>query len=328
MRNDRYTPRITGSGYADPAYDGYARAYDELLRAYGVTADPSYPVTAATGPTFVARSGTGDPVVFLHGSPATSAVWIPLIARLHGVQSYLVDRPGHGLSGAVDYANVDDLRAHAVLFVEQLLDALGIERAVLAGNSLGGLWALWSAADVSERVSAVVAIGAPPGLLTPQLPRIFGPLSVPWAAKVIQRLDPPSSRSTRRFFRRMGDPPAQLDDALVAAFTEGLRLPNAEGGIAHLIQRFVEWPGRFADRRLWLSAGELAEIRRPILFVWGRDDFVAGLTTAARITGILPDAALVEAGTGHLPWLQEPQKVADALRGFLDRQPARRDYLA
>ncbi|WP_165949521.1 alpha/beta fold hydrolase [Kribbella turkmenica] len=317
MQNHQATPRICGSGYRDRAYDGYARAYDDLLQAYGVTAYPSYPRIGVGGRTFVARAGAGDPVVFLHGTPATSAVWVPLVAELAGVQAYLVDRPGHGLSDPLDYAMVDDLRAHAVGFVERLLDALGAERAVLAGNSLGGLWALWSAVDLPERVSAVAAIGAPPGLLTPRLPRIFGPLSVPWIASLMQRLSPPSPRSTRRFFRRMGDPPAQLDDTLVAAFTEALRLPNAEGGMAHMVQRFVEWPGCFADRRLWFSAEELGEIRQPVLLVWGRDDFVADLTAAGRIVDSLPNASLVEAGTGHLPWLQEPRQVADALGDFL-----------
>jgi pimeloyl-ACP methyl ester carboxylesterase len=256
-------------------------------------------------------------VVFLHGTPATSAVWIPLAARLRGVRAYLVDRPGHGLSGAVDYADVPDLRAHAVAFVSELLDALGLERAVLAGNSLGGLWALWAGLDRPERVSAVVAIGAPPGLLTPRLPRIFGPLAVPWTAKLMQRLDPPSPRSTRRFFRLMGDPPAQLSDSMVDAFTEGLRLPNAEGGMSHMIQHFVAWPGRFVDRHLWLAADELAELRPRVLFVWGRKDFLGDLTVARRTAAALPQAAVVEAGTGHLPWLQDPQGVADAVGSFL-----------
>jgi pimeloyl-ACP methyl ester carboxylesterase len=317
MHPENQTPTRTVCD--DPAYGGYARAYDELLGEYDVTAEVSCPAVGPTRRVFVARVGTGEPVVFLHGTPATSAVWIPLAARLRGVRAYLVDRPGHGLSSAVDYAQVPDLRTHAVAFVDALLDTLGLERAVLAGNSLGGLWALWSALDLPERVSAVVAIGAPPGLLTPRLPRIFGPLSVPWTAKLMQRLDPPSPRSTRRFFRLMGDPPAQLSDSMVNAFTEGLRLPNAEGGMSHLIQHFVAWPGRFADRRLWLSSEQLAEIEQRVLFVWGRHDFLGDLTVAKRITGALPRATVVEAGTGHLPWLQDPQQVADSVGSFLRR---------
>ena len=319
MPNHQATPQISGSGYGDPSYDGYARAYDELLHENGVTAHPSYPWVDACGRTFVARAGAGDPVIFLHGTPATSGVWIPLVARLNGVQAYLVDRPGHGLSNAIDYADIADLRAHAVAFVRGLLDTLGLERVVVAGNSMGGLWALWSAVDLPERVSAVAAIGAPPGLLTPRLPRIFGALSVPWAARLIRRLDPPSARSTRRFFRRMGDPPARLSESMVTAFTEGLRLPSAEGGTAHMIQHFVEWPGRFADRRLWLSADELGEIRQPVQFVWGRRDFLGDLLVADRVARAIPNAAVTEAGIGHLPWLQDPAGVACALRHLLGR---------
>jgi pimeloyl-ACP methyl ester carboxylesterase len=310
----------TSRGWSDdPAYDVYGQRYDQLLQEYGVAVRASFVDAGPTGRVFVARTGSGTPVVFLHGTPATSAVWIPLVARLTGVQAYLVDRPGHGLSDPFDYAGVTDLRAHAVAFVDRLLDALGIEQAVLAGNSLGGLWALWAAADLPARVRAVAALGAPPGLLSPRLPRIFGPLSVPWTARLMQRLDPPSARSTRRFFRMMGDPPALLSATMVEAFTEGLRLPNAEGGMAHMIQRFVEWPGRFADRRLWLSADELAGIRRPVLFVWGPHDFLGDLTVAHRIAAALPDATLTEAGTGHLPWLQSPSTTAAALTTFLQK---------
>lgn len=311
------SPRITRSGYDDPAYDTYARAYDDLLFEHGVTAYPSYVRAGSAGRIFVARAGTGEPVVFLHGTPATSAVWIPLVARLSGVQAYLVDRPGHGLSATVDYADVPDLRAHAVSFVAGLLDALGLERAVVAGNSMGGLWALWSAADLPDRVSAVVAVGGPPGMLGPRLPRIFGPLSVPWAARLMRRLDPPSPSATRRFFRLMGDPPALLSDPMVTAFTEGLRLPNAEGGMAHMIQRFVEWPGRFAERRLWLSSDDLGRIQQPALFVWGPRDFLGDLTVAGRIVDAVPNGSLVAAGSGHLPWLQDPDAVGAAIRSFV-----------
>lgn len=314
MHPDNPTTSRAWSG--DPAYDAYAQGYDRLLQEYGVAVSPAFLDAGPAGRVFVARAGSGTPVVFLHGTPATSAVWIPLVARLTGVQAYLVDRPGHGLSDPFDYAAVPDLRSHAVAFVDRLLDVLGLEQAVLAGNSLGGLWALWSAADLPARVRAVAALGAPPGLLSPRLPWIFGPLSVPWTARLIQRLDPPSARGTRRFFRQMGDPPDLLDDAMLAAFTEGLRLPNAEGGMAHMIQRFVEWPGRFADRRLWLSSDELAEIRQPVLFVWGPNDFLGDLTVAGRIAVAFPAATVTEAGTGHLPWLQDPQRVADALRDF------------
>ncbi|TDO29815.1 pimeloyl-ACP methyl ester carboxylesterase [Kribbella sp. VKM Ac-2527] len=304
------------AGHGDPAYEAYARAFGGLLDEYGVAASSSFVEVGPAGRIFVTRVGAGKPVVFLHGTPATSAVWIPLVARLRGVQAYLVDRPGHGLSDAFDYSELTDLRSHAVDFVEGLLDALGLDQAVVAGNSLGGLWALWTAADRPSRVSAVIQVGAPPGLLSPRLPRIFGPLSVPWMAKLMRRLDPPSPGATRRFFKHMGDPPALLNDKLIQAFTEAQRLPNAEGGMAHLVQRFVEWPGRFTDRRLWLDFTDLAEIRQPVLFLWGAHDFLGDLTFAQRVVTALPNATLIPAGTGHLPWLQDPAAVAAAIQSF------------
>jgi pimeloyl-ACP methyl ester carboxylesterase len=269
-------------------------------------------------PTFVAETGTGTPIVFLHGTPATSAVWIPLLARLPGVHAFAVDRPGHGLSGAVDYATVPDLRSHAVRFLEALLDALGLDQAVIAGSSMGGLWGLWLALDRPSRVSAVVQLGAPPGLLSNRLPLVFGPLSVPWCARLMRRLDPPSPAATRRLFRMMGDPPAMLTQTFVDTFTASQRLPNVEGGTAHMIQQFVRFPGRFADRRLWLDRTELAQIRQPALFLWGPRDFVGAPPLGRRAVDVMPNARLSVLGEGHLPWLQDPASAAAEVSRFLD----------
>lgn len=300
--------------HRDNAYHSYGAGYDALLAEHGVKARPSF-----TGdlPVFVAEAGSGQPVLFLHGTPATSAVWIPLLTELNDVQAILVDRPGHGLSGAYDYAGCPDLRAHAVDFVSGLLDSLGLDQVVLAGNSLGGLWALWFALDRPERVRALVEIGAPPGLLGPRLPAMFGMLSVPWIARLLNRLEPPSDASTRRLFRRMGDRPEVLTAHFVRAFTTGMSLPSVAGGMTRLIQRFVRMPGRFADRRIWLEAPDLAGLEVPSLFVWGGRDFLGGPARGRQVAAAVPGARLVELDAGHLPWLERPNEVAQAVRTFL-----------
>lgn len=304
--------------HTDASFADYARAYDALLSAYGVRGTPTF-VDAHGLPTFVMRAGSGTPVLFLHGTPATSAVWLPLIARLEGVAAYVVDRPGHGLSGALDYAEVDDLRTHAVEFVDATLDALGLDRVVLAGSSLGGLWALWYALDRPDRVSGIVQAGLPPGMLSPRVPSIFGALSVPWLARLLRKVDPPSPAWTRRLFAMMGDPPEELDARLVDAFTAAQLLPTVEGGTAHLIQRFVGLPGRFLDRRLWLDASDLAHVDHPTQVLWGPADFLGGRTLASRLSPAIPRAELLEVGTGHLPWLQDTPRAAAAIDDFVRR---------
>lgn len=319
--------RPTGTPYdiatrygGDAARASYAQAYGALLAHHRIDATCRTVEVAMPGgraPTFVVEAGTGVPVLFLHGTPATSAVWTPLLEHLDDVHAYLVDRPGHGLSAAFDYTGLTDLRTHAVDFVTATLDALGLERVVVAGSSLGGLWSLWTALDRPERVSGLLLAGAPPGLFGPRLPAIFGVLSVPWTARLLRRLDPPSAASTRRFFARMGDPPEALGEVFVEAFTRSQ--PIMAAAAAQLIQRFVRLPARFARRDLWLDADELARVRQPTLFLWGARDFVGGMSLGHRAAAAMPRAELAEVGVGHLPWLQDPSGAAAAIHRFLGK---------
>lgn len=293
----------------------YARALDTLLADHDMSAQPSF----VDGSTFVLQSGSGTPVLFVHGTPATSAVFVPLLSTLHDVRAHLVDRPGHGLSAAFDYDRVTDLRAHAVRFLESVLDSLGLDRVVLAGSSLGGLWSLWLALDRPQRVSGVVQLGAPPGLLSPRVPFLIGALSVPWIAKMMRRLDPPTPASARRMLGLMGNPAGRASEAMVDALACGMRLPTFDRGCARLMQRFVRFPGRFAHRNLWLDERDLGRITQPVLFLWGARDFVGGAHLGRRAAAAMPNARLVECGEGHLPWLHEPAPYAAALSEFAQR---------
>lgn len=314
--------QLTRWRVSDPAYVGYASALDRLLAEQGVSVDARFvdvPMRgtgeARTIRTFVMEAGSGTPVVFLNGTPATSAVWVPLIARATGICAIVVDRPGHGLSGECDYADVPDIRPHAVSFLEALLDALGVGPAVLVGNSFGGLWSLWLAHDRPHRVSGVVLPGLPPGLLESRLPPIFGLLSVPWLSWLMRHLDPPRPSATRRMFAMMGDPPAQLSEAFVDAYTMGQQLPNVLGGTVHLIHH-VRFPGRLSDSLL-LDRVQLGRLAQPTLLLAGRKDFLGDLDHAQRMASAIPSAQLVEVGVGHLPWLQDPDLAAHAIERFV-----------
>lgn len=309
----------------EPLYRAHAASYERLLAHHALDATATMVDVPAPGggplPTFVLESGSGTPVLFLHGSPATSLVWVPLLARLTGVRAIAIDRPGHGFSGALDYADVPDIRAHTVAYLDALLDSLGLDQVALVGSSFGGLNALWYALERPERVSSVVQLGAPPGMLGDRLPPVFGLLSVRWIARLLAAVDKPSPRWTHRMFRMWGDPPELLHETLVDAYTTSQRLPTVEGGIAHLVQRGCRFPGRFRDRSLWLDEEDLGGVGQPTLFVWGPQDFVGGPEFGRQVAHAMPNAQLVVKGVGHLPWLQDPEGVAAATADFLARPP-------
>src|SRR5215212_5798960 len=90
----------------------------------------------------VVEVGTGEPVVFLHGFSHCTAHWAPLVSRLSGVRSFMLDLPGHGASDAVDYRSVG-LRKWFKEMLTGCLDRLGLEHVRLIGHSQGAMHALW-----------------------------------------------------------------------------------------------------------------------------------------------------------------------------------------
>src|SRR5258708_14571481 len=109
----------------------------------------------------VIEAGSGTPVLFVHGGGGFAGHWLPLLAHVSGHRMIALDRPGCGLSDGFDYSSVDDIRGHAVTFLGAVLDALGLDRARIVANSMGGLWSLWLALDRPERVSSLALPGCP-----------------------------------------------------------------------------------------------------------------------------------------------------------------------
>ena len=107
-------------------------------------------------------AGAGPAVVLVHGLGATLSVWnenVPALAQDHAV--YAMDLPGHGWSDKPDDIAYDPVSG--ARFLVRFMDALGIPRATLVGNSGGGLIAALCALDYPERVDRLVLVD-PAGL--------------------------------------------------------------------------------------------------------------------------------------------------------------------
>ena len=113
------------------------------------------------------RLGEGPPLVLLHGFTGSTESWAPVRAALAGrFTTIAVDLPGHGRSTSP----ADPARYALARFAGDLarvLDALGIERTVLLGYSLGGRAALRFALERPERLVALVLESASPGIAKP-----------------------------------------------------------------------------------------------------------------------------------------------------------------
>src|SRR5687767_7332142 len=104
----------------------------------------------------VVSSGSGSPVILLHGFTGSTATWNSLrIALETRFTVHAVDLPGHGRSGVPAEAQRYRLERFAT-DLATVLDTLRLERAALLGYSLGGRAALRFALDFPGRVSALV----------------------------------------------------------------------------------------------------------------------------------------------------------------------------
>ena len=104
----------------------------------------------------VEPSGDGPAVILLHGAGMDATAWQLQTRWLahHGVRPHAVDLPGHGRSGGPPLASIEELADWTV----RLLDALGLDRAHLAGHSMGTFIALEAAARHPERVASITLV--------------------------------------------------------------------------------------------------------------------------------------------------------------------------
>ena len=200
-----------------------------------------------------------------------------------------------------------------------VLDAAGVEKAHLVATSFGGYIALRTAAAHPDRVGRMVQFSWPVGAATARVPMFMRVMSIPALGRLVAAL-PPSERSVRMTFRRIGHGPS-LDDGRITPQdldcylallrdTDTMRNELAMG-------RALVSPSR-GLHRLNLGDDTLALIHTPTLFIWGTSDPFGGADSARRLVQRMPNAELeLMPGAGHAPWLDDLDHCATATRRFL-----------
>jgi pimeloyl-ACP methyl ester carboxylesterase len=218
-------------------------------------------------------------------------------------QCFAPDRPGCGLSDRFDYANIP-FRQHGIDFVASLLDALHLSKAAIAGNSMGGYWALLFALAAPDRVTKLVMLGGPAGSTPPPVPR--RPLK-----------GEPSLEATRAAYRVvMANPdrvPAEIMDADFAA--------SAIPGASQAWNSMIEDVAREGGNRNGLAYAlrpELKNLKPPTLFIYGDKDLEGPPSLAHEMAELAPNGRceIVE-DAGHLVWLDQPRTCTKLLLNFL-----------
>lgn len=254
---------------------------------------------------FFEESGAGRPIVLGHSFLCDGSMWAPQLGPLaERARVVNVDLRGHGRSGPVRrpftlYDVVDDVVA--------VLDRLGIERAVWAGLSVGGMVALRAALCAPDRVAALVLLDTHAGAER-RLQRLrFEMLGLGASLLGVRPFLPlllplMFGRTTRQSNRRL------VDDWSRRFAT--LHVPSIRRGLDAIVGR-----DSLLDR--------LAQIRVPSLVVVGTEDTSLPPACSEQIAARLPHASLVRIpGAGHLSALEQPEAVNAAILAFLDGLPS------
>lgn len=286
------------------------QAESELFASIGARVDESFiELRQVQARVRVLAHGRGPAVVLLHGVSLSAAVWAPLFTELPDFRLLAVDLPGHGLSDPVTFQR-GRVREYASRMVDDVLDALGLDRAPVIGHSLGGMFALWHAAAGSTRMSAVVAVGQPavalPGV------RVRMPLSLLTVRGVgAGFLRSPSPRPLYRRLLAQGLGSAEVA-AAPGSLIEALRLSARRPGNARSVASLMHAIDRFRRPRpeSVLSGAELGAIRAPTVFILGSGDPYLSVEDARPSIERIQGARLHEVHGGHAPWLVDAAHVA------------------
>lgn len=263
----------------------------------------------------VATGDDGPPVVHLHGTNTSSLSHLMLPGRMPDIRSYLVDRPGCGLSDPESFGP-GQFREHAVGFVGDVLDALGLDAAFLVGASGGGIWATWYALAHPERVCGLVMLGSVPTLPGGRVPPPLRLAATPGVGDLIARAVKPGRRMLLKMMASMGEAETIVQHPdLLESLVAGARDPVATQANLAELRALISPRGVRPSMRL--SREGLRRLAVPTLMIWGDRDPVVPLVHALAVAAEIPHARLEALPGGHVPQLGNPDRVAALLEDFV-----------
>jgi pimeloyl-ACP methyl ester carboxylesterase len=254
------------------------------------------------------EAGTGAPVVAIHGLGATKASFLATVAALAPrFRVIALDLPGFGDSDKPVGAPYD--ARYFATAVVQLLDTLGLERAHVIGNSLGGRVALELGLRAPDRAERLALLA----------PSMAWRRKRPWA---------PALRLVRPELGVLPHAPRPVVERVLDRFMPEARTGWAAAGVDEFLRSFLTPRGRAAfyatARQIYLEEPEgedgfwprLRRLEVPALFVWGRRDTLVPLAFARHVSEAVPAAQHLELDCGHVPQMERPRETHEAIERF------------
>ena len=235
--------------------------------------------------------GHGTPILMHDGWVASWDLWLPLIEQLQSRWRCIAY--DHRCSGASTFPPEATSFQGLVDDVFRVLDAHGVERAVLAGESLGGMVCMQAALREPSRVAGLVLIGSFP------------------------RTAP--SQGGARPTRKDSDWQSRISNFVTAC------LPEHDAAPLHRLARWTLLPAgpEAADATSAAFAGQapaLESIGVPTLVIHGAMDAISPVAAAHELAARIPGADLfIQDDAGHVPILTRPVSIAKVLDDWWER---------
>jgi branched-chain amino acid transport system permease protein len=239
---------------------------------------------------FYEERGEGVPVVLVHGNTGSHRWW-SRVMDLPGCRAIALDLPNFGRSEHLDVADIDAYADYLTAFVA----ALGLERPVVVGHSLGGAVVMAMAARHPELARALVLVdsAAPGGLVTPEA-------HYPYIEMY---------RTDRELMRKAlaSVTPSMHDEKLLDELADDAMLMagHAFSGNARALARFN-------------YAGRAGAFAGPVLVVWGRKDIIITEAMARDTAAAYGNARLeILEDVGHSAIVESPAEFKRLIMQFL-----------
>jgi len=236
------------------------------------------------------RHGSGTPLVLLHGFPLDGSIWNAVVPLLQErLELIIPDLRGFGESTTVDVPySIDDFAAD----IAGLLDHLHIEKAAIAGHSMGGYVALAFARLYPERVAGLGLISSQAAADTPE--RKQGRYDT--AAQVAEKgVGVVAEAMTPKF----------TSDENLRVFVQSVIEQQQPAGVIGALKAMAERMN---------SSAMLYTFRFPMVVVHGDADALIPIERAQEVKNAVSHARWAGLkGIGHLPMLEAPKETAEAL---------------
>ncbi len=246
------------------------------------------------------EAGTGYPVILLHGSGPGATGWSNFSGNLPGLaahfRSLAVDMPGWGGSDPCPVERMNHVDATI-----GFMDELGIEKAAVIGNSMGGVNAIRLAVEHPDRVSHLITMGA----VATRGPRLFGAGDGPTEGLkyLVDAYRDPSAEAMRRLVEIMCFDKRFANEDLCRARSEA-----ASAQPEHL-ENFLAGLPKGSPLPQIASLEQMMGIKAPALLIHGRDDRVVHYEHSLMMVAHIPNSRLVLINRcGHWAMIEHAQE--------------------